>query len=65
MFGRIPAPGSRPRREPGTGIAVLALAVGVIGGIYGIGGGSILAPLLIGLGFSIYEVAGAALLSPS
>ncbi len=35
----------------------LSLIVGVVGGIYGIGGGSLLAPVLIGLGFSVYEVA--------
>ena len=42
-------------------IFVLALAVGVVGGIYGIGGGSILAPLLLSLGYSVFDVAGAAL----
>jgi uncharacterized membrane protein YfcA len=36
---------------------LLAIVVGVIGGIYGIGGGSLLAPILIGAGFSAYEVA--------
>lgn len=40
---------------------VLALVVGVVGGIYGIGGGSLLAPILIALGFSVYEVAPATL----
>jgi uncharacterized protein len=40
-----------------------ALVVGVVGGIYGIGGGSILAPLLIGAGRSPKEVAPATLLS--
>lgn len=39
----------------------LALAVGVVGGIYGIGGGSILAPILVGLGFTMIDVAPAAL----
>jgi uncharacterized membrane protein YfcA len=33
----------------------------VVGGIYGIGGGSILAPILVGLGFGLAEVAPAAL----
>jgi hypothetical protein len=41
----------------------LALAVGCIGGIYGIGGGSILAPVLIGTGRPPSEVAPAALAS--
>lgn len=40
---------------------MLALVVGVVGGIYGIGGGSLLAPILIALGFSVYEVAPATL----
>ena len=31
--------------------------VGTVGGIYGIGGGSILAPILLALGYSAYEVA--------
>jgi uncharacterized membrane protein YfcA len=35
--------------------------VGTVGGIYGIGGGSILAPVLIALGYSVYEVAPATL----
>ena len=40
---------------------LLALVVGTIGGLYGIGGGSILAPILIALGFTVYEVAPATL----
>jgi uncharacterized membrane protein YfcA len=40
---------------------VLSLVVGTIGGIYGIGGGSILGPLLVGFGYSVVEVAPAAL----
>ena len=41
----------------------LALAVGTIGGVYGIGGGSIIAPFLITLfGLPVYTVAGAVLL---
>ncbi|AZQ36272.1 sulfite exporter TauE/SafE family protein [Streptomyces cyaneochromogenes] len=39
----------------------LALAVGVIGGIYGIGGGSLLGPILVGRGLPIARVAPAAL----
>jgi uncharacterized membrane protein YfcA len=42
-------------------LTVLAVAVGTIGGIYGIGGGSILGPILVGFGFSVVEVAPAAL----
>jgi len=44
-------------------IVILALAVGTLGGVYGIGGGSILAPILVGLGFAVGEVAPAALAS--
>lgn len=41
----------------------LALVVGLIGGIYGIGGGAIIAPFLVAiLGLPVYTVAGAALL---
>jgi uncharacterized membrane protein YfcA len=43
-------------------IFVLALAVGLIGGIYGIGGGAIIAPFVVAvLGLPVYTVAGAAL----
>jgi uncharacterized membrane protein YfcA len=44
-------------------LIVLAAMVGCIGGIYGIGGGSILAPILIGSGRRPAEVAPAALAS--
>ena len=42
-------------------IWVLSLVVGTVGGIYGIGGGSILAPILLACGYSAYEVAPATL----
>lgn len=42
-------------------ILVLSLAVGVVGGVYGIGGGSILGPILVGLGYAVFEVVPAAL----
>ena len=51
-----------PRRAGRALICLLALVVGVLGGIYGIGGGSLLAPMLIAAGFSAYEVAPATLL---
>lgn len=48
---------------PTLGLFVLSLAVGIIGGIYGIGGGSIIAPLLITVfQLPVYAVAGAVLL---
>jgi uncharacterized protein len=52
------APPDRKRRRL---IVVLALAVGTVGGIYGIGGGSILGPILVGLGYTVFEVSPAAL----
>ena len=62
---------SRPDQQPGGGrrmipapvLTVLAAVVGCVGGIYGIGGGSILAPILIGSGRKPAEVAPAALAS--
>jgi uncharacterized membrane protein YfcA len=54
-----PEPSSRTRAL----IFVLALVVGVVGGIYGIGGGSLLAPVLLLAGFSPYETAPATLLA--
>jgi uncharacterized membrane protein YfcA len=58
---RDPAPGGRPL-SLGL-VPPIAAAVGVIGGIYGIGGGSFLAPILILGGYTAYAVAPAALLS--
>jgi uncharacterized membrane protein YfcA len=45
------------------GIFTLSLVVGVVGGIYGIGGGSIIAPFFVTFfGLPVYTVAGAALM---
>jgi uncharacterized membrane protein YfcA len=44
-------------------VLLFALVVGVVGGIYGIGGGSLLAPVLLIAGFSPYETAPATLLA--
>lgn len=60
-----PGPPVRPA-QPGRTIGlpvlvVLSAAVGCVGGIYGIGGGSILAPILIGSGRPPSQVAPAAL----
>ncbi len=52
-----PEPSPRARRL----IWGLSLLVGTVGGIYGIGGGSLLAPILLIMGFSAYEVAPATL----
>ena len=42
-------------------ITVMALLVGIVGGIYGIGGGSIIGPVLVGTGMAVSSVAPAAL----
>jgi uncharacterized membrane protein YfcA len=55
-----PAPAAEPSPRAVTG---LALVVGVIGGIYGIGGGSVLGPVLVGRGMPVARVAPAALAS--
>jgi len=45
------------------GIFTLSLIVGIVGGIYGIGGGSIIAPFFVTFfGLPVYTVAGAALM---
>ena len=52
-----------PPRLPTRVLVLIAAAVGCVGGIYGVGGGSILAPILIGDGRPPAEVAPAALAS--
>jgi uncharacterized membrane protein YfcA len=61
--GLSPAGSRQPPPASDRRITALALIVGTIGGIYGIGGGSLLGPMLVGMGFSIVEVAPAALAS--
>jgi len=60
-----PSRTGEPERDgrliPAPALVVLAAAVGCVGGIYGVGGGSILAPVLIGSGRKPAEVAPAAL----
>ncbi|MER7814886.1 sulfite exporter TauE/SafE family protein [Streptomyces sp. NPDC096153] len=65
LIGRTLRP-ARPTRaaEPSPrAITGMALVVGVVGGIYGIGGGSILGPVLVGRGMPVARVAPAALAS--
>lgn len=46
-----------------TGLFLLALAVGLVGGIYGIGGGAIIAPFIVTyFGLPIHTIAGATLM---
>jgi uncharacterized membrane protein YfcA len=59
--GQPGAGGSMPVRIPSPALILIAAAVGCVGGIYGIGGGSILAPVLIGTGRPPSQVAPAAL----
>jgi uncharacterized protein len=54
---------ARPGWMTGTPLAITGLLVGVVGGIYGIGGGSLLGPMLVGAGLSVARVAPAALAS--
>lgn len=48
------------RLGPGS-VRLLAGVTGTVGGIYGIGGGSILGPVLVGTGMTVAAVAPAAL----
>jgi uncharacterized membrane protein YfcA len=61
VMGRVRDVSAQP---PSThSIAILAGVVGVIGGIYGIGGGSLISPILVGRGLPVAKVAPAALTS--
>jgi hypothetical protein len=60
---RTGEPGRSARLIPAPVLVGLAVVVGCVGGIYGLGGGSILAPVLIGSGRKPSEVAPAALAS--
>lgn len=60
---RRPAPGATGRRPPRRTVRALAFGTGVVGGIYGIGGGSVVGPLLVGAGMTVAVVAPAALLA--
>jgi len=63
LIGRTVSPGRVHRALSPRVIVALALGVGVVGGIYGIGGGSILSPILVGSGMTLAVVAPAALAS--
>lgn len=56
-----PRPSAAP--PPRRFVTVMGFAVGVVGGIYGIGGGSLLGPVLVGRGVPVASVAPAALAS--
>ncbi|MFD4371855.1 TSUP family transporter [Streptomyces sp. NPDC058486] len=67
LFARTLRPARHRTRTPEagepspTGLTALALAVGVVGGIYGIGGGSLIGPVLVARGLPVSRVAPAAL----
>jgi uncharacterized membrane protein YfcA len=61
LLVRRPSAADRPL--PLAAVPPIAAGVGVVGGIYGIGGGSFLAPILILGGYTAFTVAPAALLS--
>jgi uncharacterized protein len=60
---RRPRPGALGHRLRPRQITLLAFGVGVVGGIYGIGGGSLLGPILVGTGMAVTAVAPPALFS--
>jgi hypothetical protein len=61
LLTRDPQPSSH--RLPLHFVPPIAAGVGIVGGVYGVGGGSFLSPILLIGGYSMYEVAPAALLS--
>lgn len=60
---RTPRPGAFERRLSPSAVRGLAFVVGIVGGLYGIGGGSVVGPILVGTGMAVATVAPAALLS--
>ena len=63
LLRRTLAPGHLHSSLTDNRLLLLALGVGVVGGVYGIGGGSILSPILVGSGMAFATVAPAALAS--
>jgi uncharacterized membrane protein YfcA len=64
VLTRRPDSGRAPtRRLADRGVTLVAFAAGVAGGIYGIGGGSLLSPVLVSCGLPLKSVAPAALVS--
>jgi uncharacterized membrane protein YfcA len=53
----------RKRAIPPAALTGLAFVIGVVGGLYGIGGGSLIGPILVGSGLTVAVVAPAALAS--
>ena len=63
LRGRPPGDEARPTLLRPAVVTGLAFAVGVAGGVYGIGGGSIVGPILVGAGMAVARVAPVALAS--
>jgi uncharacterized membrane protein YfcA len=63
LLWRSSRPPTRHTRLSSRRIIQLALLVGLVGGVYGIGGGSILGPILVGSGMTVATVAPAAIAS--
>lgn len=60
---RRPRPGALGWQLRPPTVRLLAFGVGTVGGVYGIGGGSLLGPVLVGTGMAVATVAPAVLLS--
>ena len=63
LLKRTLAPPSKVTPWPSRRLVAVAFAVGIVGGVYGVGGGSLLSPLLVGSGMAVAAVAPAALAS--
>jgi len=63
LLARRPGTGRAARSRVSPSLVALSALVGVAGGIYGIGGGSIIGPILVASGYSVRAVAPAALAS--
>lgn len=61
LAGGGPSAGSAPPAAPGRGVPFIAFGAGLVGGLYGIGGGSLIGPALVLLGYGMATVAPAAL----
>lgn len=60
--GSAPEATVAPERLPRRAIFMISLVIGVIGGAYGIGGGTLMAPVLVAVfGLALHRIAGAAL----
>jgi len=61
LSGRGERTADRSPPAPGPAVTACAFGAGLVGGVYGIGGGSLLGPALVVMGYSLYAIAPAAL----